>query len=72
MRRFELIVTDENGVLNFSSENDGFNALELIAFLEMKKHDVVVQVEAQTNYDREIVKCGKKFEITERDSGNED
>ena len=65
MRKFELIVTEDNGVFNFVSENDGFNALELIAFLEMKKHDVVVQAEAQTTYDRTMIRSGKKFNITE-------
>ena len=65
MRRFELIATEDNGVFTFTSENDGFNALELIAILEMKKHDVVVQAEAQTKYDRAMVRSGKKFNITE-------
>ena len=65
MRKFELIVTEDNGVFTFTSKNDGFNALELIAILEMKKHDVVVQAEAQTDYDRTMVRNGKKFNIVE-------
>ncbi len=65
MKRFELIVTEKNGNFNFTAENNGFNALELIAILEMKKNDVIVQVQAQTEYDRTTIIDGKKFKIVE-------
>lgn len=65
MKRFILMITENEGAINFESENDGFNALELIAFLEMKKHDVVVQAEAQTTYDRTMIRSGKNFKIVE-------
>ena len=65
MRRFILMITEKDGTINFESENDGFNTVELIAFLEMKKHDIVVQAEAQTTYDRTMIRSGKNFKIVE-------
>ena len=67
MKRFVLMITENNGVIKFESENDGFDAVELIAYLEMKKHDVVVQTEAQTTYDRTMIRNGKRFKILEKE-----
>ncbi len=41
---YTIQVTCENGQLLITRTNDGFNALELIAILEMAKQDVLAQL----------------------------
>lgn len=50
MKRFELVIKcDDNGV-TMTGENDGFNALEIIALLDIKKTDIMEQFTKCENF----------------------
>ena len=45
-QRFTVeIITDENGDSKMSSENEGFNPMELLGVLNFKIHDIMFQLE---------------------------
>jgi hypothetical protein len=45
MKEFILTVTvDNKGALIFDGHNDGFTAPEIVAFLEIKKQDIIDQI----------------------------
>ena len=69
MKKFELTVTEENGQLNTIGNNDGFNALELVGLLELKKQDVINQIKhpEKFKHTRTVVKDGEKIAIEEVD-----
>lgn len=60
MRKYALEITEnEDKVLSFKSENDGFNAFELLGFLTIKKEDILKQVRGEIKPDtitRNVVK----------------
>ena len=45
MKKFELTITETDpGIINTVGNNNGFNALELLGLLELKKQDVINQI----------------------------
>ena len=45
MKKFEMTVTlADNDGFSVEVNNNGFNALEIIGFLEMKKQDILEQI----------------------------
>ena len=50
MKRFELVIEwDANG-MRMTGENDGFNILELIALLDVKRNDIIEQFTKCENF----------------------
>lgn len=44
-KRFELIVTvNEDDTCAIESSNDGFKAVEILGFLEIKRQDIIEQI----------------------------
>lgn len=71
IKKFEMTVTlDDNGVLNTSTKNDGFNAAELMGILELKKQDVVAQINDKDGikFKRAVVKDGETMTIEDREA----
>ena len=65
MRKFTLTLTEnENGDSTVSTENDGFNALELLGFLEMKQQDILEQLRHPTKFVRRLPDGEVKEEVT--------
>ena len=51
-KKYRLAVTlDENGDLDISSSNDGFNTFELLGFLQFKIEDVINQLNGKVKPD---------------------
>ena len=68
MARFELIATVENGYLNIETKNEGFNSLDIIGILDMKRADIVRQVNEKTNFKRTLINDdGSKEDISEKE-----
>ena len=58
MKRFELVIeTDGNGMKMYGT-NDGFNPLELVALLDIKKNDIIEQFTKCENFTHHRV-CKK-------------
>lgn len=52
-KRFELVFeVNENGILNISGTNEGFNCFELVGLLEARKQDIVDQINNRANFKR--------------------
>ena len=52
MKRFAFEMTEnDNGLLSFKSENDGFNGLELMAALQWKIDDIRQQLRGEVKPD---------------------
>ena len=67
MKKFEIIFTmDDDGVISISGENNGFTALEAIALLEMKKSDVLDQVNKPTKFTRAYSQDGTVLNISDK------
>lgn len=70
-KKFEMVVSlTEDGKFETTVNNDGFNALEIIGFLEMKKQDVLDQINHPENfkYTRTFTnENGEKIAIEEKE-----
>ena len=66
-KRWTLVFEeDENGGIRISSKNDGFNSMELLALLDLKKTDVLAQLSPETVFKRVFVdENGNEFELKE-------
>ena len=71
MKKFTMEVTmDLDGSIEVSGENNGFNAFELIAFLELKKQDIIDQVNNKDKFEYKrsyIDESGEKIEVTKNE-----
>lgn len=69
MKKWELIFTEtENGEISISAMQQGFNAMELIALLELKKADILAQMDCGTKYTRVLIEQdGTKVEMKEEE-----
>ena len=63
MKKFTMIVTDDNNTVNINGENHGFNAMEIVGFLEAKKQDILNQLNQPEKYTftRAVEKDGELF-----------
>ena len=43
MKKYTIEITDDGKTTKMSRKNDGFNAIELIGFMEMTKQDLINQ-----------------------------
>lgn len=70
-KKFTLILTDENDNSNATvhTENDGFNALEILGFLEMKQQDILNQLNQPAKFVRKFA-GGSVEEAAEECSGD--
>lgn len=68
MKRFTMVVTIENDVINIATENKGFNSLEILGLLENKKDDIIKQMQTPSKFERTLIDDGKKFVITEEET----
>lgn len=51
-KKYRLAITlGENGKLDVSSSNDGFNAFELLGFLDFKANDIREQIKGNVKPD---------------------
>ena len=55
MRKYVLIAEHEDGVLNIHCQNTGFEVVELVGILEVKKADLMEQVLNDINFVRQVV-----------------
>ena len=44
MKKFTMVVTVDDETVQIDGENHGFNALEIVGFLEAKKQDILNQM----------------------------
>tara|TARA_R110001599_G_scaffold100770_9_gene258141 strand:+ start:7143 stop:7376 length:234 start_codon:yes stop_codon:yes gene_type:complete len=51
MKKYTLVIQEEDGLTNFESINDGFNAFELIGFLYKKLTDIQQQIDGTITPD---------------------
>lgn len=62
-KKFTLIVeTNDDGTLNIIGENEGFNAFEVLGFLDLKRQDVLDQI-------NDYLGQGAKFKRTVKRDG---
>lgn len=71
-KKFEMSVTlnDDNSQFEIIVNNGGFNAIEIIGFLEMKKQDILDQINHPENfkYTRTYTnEKGEKIAIEEKE-----
>ena len=74
LKKCELIMTqNEDGTISVDGNNDGFNALELVGFLEMKKQDILEQINhpEKFKHTRTLVKDGEQFKVEEVESDDQ-
>jgi len=50
MKKFTMIVTVDDKTVNINGENHGFNAMEIVGFLEAKKQDILNQMNNPKKY----------------------
>lgn len=43
MKKYTIEIIDDGNKISMSRKNDGFNAIELIGFMEMTKQDLINQ-----------------------------
>lgn len=73
MARFELVVTRNGDKWTFTTENDGFGAAEIIGILDMKKDDILKQINEFTDFKRTAIdKDGNKIDISEKEENSND
>lgn len=66
MRRFQIEFKETETGLEINSENEGFDAIELIGLLDLKTIDIKDQVFRTANFNRTYVhENGKKEKIEE-------
>lgn len=65
IKRFNLSIEIDDDMCNITTENNGFTAVELIGFLEMKQQDILDQLREETKvrYKRTAHVDGKAIEI---------
>lgn len=67
MKRFEFIVEDDGDRRTLSTTNDGFNAAELLGYLEMKRQDIMHQVLEPDSFKRTLIDDdGNKVQIEDK------
>jgi hypothetical protein len=59
MKRFILEIKLDNEHMSCSSENDGFDPMELVGILEWKKNDIFKQIIGEIKPDMVSRKCIK-------------
>lgn len=65
-KKFILTLTeDDNGDATVHTENDGYNALELLGFLEMKQQDILEQLNHPAKFVRKFADGSVKEEATD-------
>lgn len=65
-KKFILTLTeDDNGDATVHTENDGYNALELLGFLEMKQQDILEQLNHPAKFVRKFANGDVKEEATD-------
>ena len=65
-KKFILTLTeDDNGDATVHTENDGYNALELLGFLEMKQQDILEQLNHPAKFVRKFPDDSVKEEVTD-------
>jgi hypothetical protein len=65
-KKFILTLTeDDNGDATVHTENDGYNALELLGFLEMKQQDILEQLNHPAKFVRKFTDGSVKEEATD-------
>lgn len=65
MKKFKLVIEHDADGIRMSGENDGFNVLELIALLDVKKTDLMEQFTKLDNFKHHRVAKTKEGEWTE-------
>ena len=70
MKRFTMTVTmDDDGYVSISTENGGFTGGEIVGLLEMKKLDLLAQMNPNANFKRFLLnRDGSKTEIVEEEA----
>lgn len=71
MKKFTMTITEsDSGVITIGTECHGFNGNELVGLFEMKKLDLLAQMNPDTNFKRYILNPdGTKTEIVEGTDG---
>lgn len=60
------VSSGDDGRLSIDTVNEGFNAIEIIGFLEAKKSDIINQINDASKYSRKVIdKNGNEVEITD-------
>ena len=68
MHKFKITFEMTANGLRIESENMGFTGLELIGLLELKKSDILKQIEEPTKYNRtSVYEYGKKDIIEDKE-----
>lgn len=68
MAKFELVVTRNGYDWTFKTNNDGFDAVEIIGMLDMKKTDILNQINEYTKFERTVVdKDGNRIDISNKE-----
>lgn len=72
VKRFKVEFVECDGNLKITGENDGFSALEVVGLLEMKKEDIIDQVNHQTDYERTAHTAdGRLLDISKKEGTDE-
>ena len=68
MRTYRLEFIDTDNGITVTGENDGFNVLEIISMLELKKLDLIHQANESTKYARTVhLENGNIVNISEKE-----
>ena len=68
MRAYHLDFIETDGKVTVIGENNGFNVLELISMLELKKLDLIRQANESTKYTRTVhLENGDIVDISEKE-----
>lgn len=67
IKRFTLIVTEEDGNLTFDGDNNGFNGLELAGLFTLKLGDIVDQINNSSKFTRVAKTEDSTVEIVEKE-----
>lgn len=65
MRKYIATIIIDEDRINISAENYGLTPLEIIAALELKKTDIIKQIDPQASFKRTVIDGDKKTLITE-------
>ena len=70
MREFCIrVIENEEGGVTIEGTNKGFTAVEIVAILELKKHDLIRQIEEPTKFVRTVVnEDGSTVDISEKEN----